>query len=342
MNFDMLDIFGISHLIEYGKEKLGFCPEKEQAQEKTVYHSEQITPKKYSFRPKTLEEYIGQENAKEKIRLNVQKIMTMKPVHTIISGNRGCGKSSLAYIIGKMTGMEMMTYVGGSFTMDNLLQFLEKNNQSKEPLILFCDEIHGLDKSIAEFMYPILEDFLLPIGNKQVRPFCFIGATTNPEILQKKFAPLIDRCGNIINLTNYKAENIKDILHQYNQQTHQISISNDIYDLISVNTRFNPRTSLAMLDDYAICGDIERVLKSNQIISNSLNINDLIILKHLAEINKPIGIETLAIITQQTKQTYQELQEPFILQQGYISRTSKGRIITEKGKLFLQGLKNEN
>ena len=333
---DILDIFGITSLLD--NVKTIFVPIKE---EKKEYHSNQITPKKYSFRPQRLDEYIGQENAKEKIRLNVQKILTMKPVHTIISGTRGHGKSTLAYIIGNMVGMEIMTYVGGSFTIENLNQFLEKNNQSKEPIILFIDEIHGLDKSVAEFMYPILEDFLLPIGNIKVRPFCFIGATTNPEILQKKFAPLIDRCGNIVNLEHYQAKDIKEILHQYNLQTHKISVSNEVYDLISVNTRYNPRTSLAMFDDYVICKDIERVLKSNQIILNSLNTNDIIILKHLAEINKPIGVETLAIITQQTKQTYQELQEPFILQQGYISRTARGRVITDKGKLFLQGLNNE-
>jgi len=338
MDFDFYDVLGISTLLDWGKEKLGIERYQEK-EEKQVYHSEQIAPKRYSFRPENLEQFMGNENAKEKIRLNVQKILTMKPVHTIISGTRGHGKSTIAGIISKMTNMQMMTYVGGSFTMGNLQDFLIKNSKSLQPLILFIDEIHGLDKSVAEFMYPILESFILPIGNQTIRPFCMIGATTNPEILQKKFAPLLDRCGNIVNLEHYKAENIKEIVHQYNLQTHQISVSNEVYDLISVNSRFNPRTSIAMFDDYVICKDMDRILKSNQIVKNSLTTKDIIILKHLSEINKPVGVEVLAIITQQTKQTYQEIQESFLIAEGYISRTAKGRCITEKGRLFLEELK---
>ena len=76
-----------------------------------------------------------------------------------------------------------------------------------------------------------------------------------------------------------------------------------------------------------------------QIIKNSLTVKDIIILKHLIEINKPVGVEVLAILTQQTKQTYMELQEPFLIQQGFISRTARGRLATEKAKIFLQELK---
>ena len=328
---------GIAYVMETLRDKY-FA---EKAEEKKEYHADQISPKKYSYRPSDLENFVGQDNSKEKIRLNVQKILTMKPVHTIISGTRGHGKTTLAYIIGKMVGMEMETYVGGSFTMDNLRDFLIKAGKSQKNMILFIDEVHGLDKSIAEFLLPVLEDFRLPIGNNmKIREFCLIGATTNPEILQKKFAPLIDRCGNIIDLEHYKAIDIKTILAQYNEKTHQISVPNEVYDLISTNTRFNPRTSLSMFDDYVICRDIDRVLKSNQIVKNSLTTKDILILSHLAEIGKPVGLETLAIISQQTKQTYMELQEPFLIQQGYLSRLSKGRVVTEKGKLLLQGLEN--
>jgi len=334
---DFFDIIGITQLIEYGKEKLGICPEK--VEEKKIYHSEQITPKKYSFRPRTLEEYIGQENAKELIKINLKKIETMKPVHLIISGAKGTGKSTLAYIVANYLKMNIMTYVAGSFTIINLMQFVEKNNKSEQPMILFVDEIHSLDKSVGEFMYILLEQFILPIGNVDVRPFIFIGCTTDLNILQKKLAPMIDRCQSI-NLEHYSSNDIKQILHQYNIQTHQIPITDEEYNTLSSSCRYTPRIALSLFDDFVIVRNIEKVLKAHQIIKNSLTTNDIIILKHLAEIKKPTGVEVLSIITQQTKQDYMTLQEPFLIMEKYISRTSRGRIITNSGIELLQGLDN--
>jgi len=327
--FDVFDVLGITQLMSWGKEVLGI---------KSKYASNQITPKKYSFRPRNLEEYIGQENAKELINLNIQKILTIKPVHFIISGSAGHGKSTLAYIIANMTKFKIHTYIGGSFTMENLQDFLVKNADG-EPNILFIDEIHGLPKELAEFLYPLVEDFILPLGNIKVRPFIFIGATTDKNILLKRFNPLVDRCGCQINLSHYKAEDIKRILKQYNDQIYQVNIEEEIYNILSVNTRYNPRISIALFDDYMICQDIQKVLKAHRIIKNSLTTDDILIMEHLLEINKPVGVETLAIIIQQTKQDYQTLIEPFLIQQGYLSRTARGRVITEKSKKLLQEIK---
>lgn len=330
--FDIFDVLGITQLMDWGKEKLGIKSKEE------VYHSEQITPKKYSFRPQNLEQYIGQERAKELIKINLEKIRTIKPVHFIISGSKGTGKSTLAYIIAKELGLEIDTYVAGSFTMENLREFLIKNAESKNVRILFVDEIHGLEKSLGEFMYPLLEDFLLPIGNMTVRPFIFIGATTDKNILQKRLAPMIDRCQANINLERYNSQNIKDILKQYNDQLYQKNIDEYIYNLLSKNTRYTPRIAIALFEDFIVCKDIKKVLNAHQIIKNSLDTNDVIVLNHLAEINKPIGVEVMAIITQQTKADFMILQEPFLISEGYISRTSRGRIITEKGKQLLREL----
>jgi Holliday junction DNA helicase RuvB len=330
---DFTDILGISQLLEWGKEKLGI-----KTKDKEEYHSEQIKPKIYSFRPKTLIQYIGQERAKELININLQKIRTIKPVHFIISGSKGTGKSTLAYIIANELDFEISTYVAGSFTQENLIKFLSKNQDAQKPQILFVDEIHGLDKSIGEFMYPLLEDFLLPVGNVKVRPFIFIGATTDKNILQKRLAPMIDRCQSI-NLEHYSAEDIKSILKQYNEQLYQLNVEEEVYDLLSANTRYTPRISINYFDDFVICKDINKVLSAHQVIKNSLTTNDIIVLEHLAEINKPIGLEVLSIITQQTKQDYMTLQEPFLIMEKYISRMSRGRIITDKGKLLLQEIK---
>lgn len=328
MDLDFLDILGIGSIVEDIREK--FSPKKED------YKSDQISPRKYSFRPRTLSEYIGQERAKELINLNIQKILSIKPVHIIISGTRGHGKSTLAYIIAKQLNFNIFTYIGGSFTKENLIDFLVKSYESEVPAILFIDEVHGLLKELAEYMYPLLEDFLLPEGGKKVRPFIFIGATTDKNILLKKFSPLVDRCGCQINLEHYLDIDIKAILKQYNHQLYQKNIKEEVYDTLSTNTRFNPRTSIAMFEDFLICEDIQKVLNAHRIVKDSLTTDDIIILSHLAEIQKPVGVETLAIITQSTKQDYLTLCEPFLLQQGYLTRTARGRLITEKGLLLLK------
>lgn len=331
---DFYDVLGITQLINWGKEKLEALIKKEPQS----YHSEQIKPKTYSFRPRNLIEYIGQDRAKELININLQKIREIKFVHFIISGSKGTGKSTLAYIIANELGYEISTYVAGSFTQENLKQFLIKNADTKKIQILFVDEIHGLDKSLGEFMYPILEDFLLPLGNLKVKPFIFIGATTDKNILQKRLAPMIDRCQSI-NLEHYTADDIKAILKQYNDQLYQLNITEEVYDLLSVNTRYTPRIAINYFDDLVICKDMNRVLSAHQVIKNSLTTNDIIVLEHLEEINRPVGAEVLAIVTQQTKQDYMTLQEPFLIMEKLISRLSRGRVITDKGKKVLGEIK---
>jgi len=325
-------VLGITTLLE----KIGI-----KSEEKKQYKPDQISSKKYSFRPQTLSEYVGQERAKELVELNLKKIETIKPVHFIINGTRGHGKSTLAYIIAKRLNFRIHTYIGGSFTMENLSTFLQINQDSTIQNILFIDEIHGLEKTVAEFMYPILEDFILPKGNLKLRPFVFIGATTDKNVLMKKFSPFIDRCGAQINLEHYNALDIKTILKQYNAQIYQKNVSEDVYDLLAVNTRFNPRTYLALFDALIVCEDIKKVLSAHRVIKNSLTTDDVLILEHLAEIQKPIGVETLSIIIQQTKQDYITLVEPFLLQQGYLSRTARGRIITNKGIQILKEINGE-
>jgi len=327
-----MDILGITQVMEMFNKT--FINKKEE------YHSEQIKPKTYSFRPQNLEQYIGQERAKELININLQKIREIKPVHFIISGSKGTGKSTLAYIIANELDFEISTYVAGSFTQENLIQFLVKNqDDNTKNHILFVDEIHGLDKSLGEFMYPLLEDFLLPVGNMKVKPFIFIGATTDKNILQKRLAPMIDRCQSV-NLEHYSAENIKTILKQYNDQLYQLNILEEDYNTLSINCRYTPRLALSLLDDFIIVKDMNKVLSAHRIIKNSLTTDDLLVLRHLEEINKPVGVEVLAIITQQTKQDFQTLQESFLISEGYESRTGRGRIITEKGRNILKEIGN--
>jgi Holliday junction DNA helicase RuvB len=295
-------------------------------------------PVKFSFRPKTLDEYIGQEKAKDNVRLNLQKIMEIKPVHFLINGTKGHGKTTLANIIGNSLGFKIYYYIGGAFNFETLKDFLYKNEESPLPNILFVDEIHNLPKDVGEFLYPILEDFILPTNNAPLRPFIFIGATTEKSTLLKKFAPLVDRCGCQIQLEHYNADETKTILKQYNAQTYKAEVSEEIYDLLSNNVRFTPRIAISMFDDYMVCKNIDRVLKSRRIIKNGLTDIDIKLLRHMAEIKKPVGEETLAILAQMDRTDYKMLVEPYLCQQEYMSRTNRGRVITNKGIELLNSL----
>ncbi len=332
---DLLDIMGISTIMEsLRRVKQKFFPAAE-------YQPNEITPVKFNYRPQFLSQYIGQQRAKDLVNLTLEKIKTIKPVHIIISGTKGCGKSTLANIIANEIGLGVTYHIGGAFSMKALQNFLIKNQDDKVPNILFIDEIHNLPKAIAEYLYPILEDFILPEGkNIRLAPFIFIGATTEKNILIKKFAPLVDRCGCDIVLEQYTADDIKEILKQYNDKIYQENIEEDAYNVLSKNTRFTPRVALSMFDDLIVCKDLKRVLDAHRIIKDSLTTTDIGVIKHLAEVGKPVGIEALATISGVTREDFQYIIEPFLLQNNYLTRTARGRLITEKGKKLLEELKN--
>ena len=337
--FDSLyDALGITTVIDSLKTKESIIDtDSEIAKEDETYHSEQIEPVKFDYTPQTLDDYIGQDAAKARIRTYIKKVKTIKPVHLVVSGTRGHGKSTIVYIICNMLGVEPDTYVGGSFTIDNLKTFLQKNSEDNKLHVLFLDEIHSLSKEVSEYMLPLLKSFVMPEGNQKVKPFLMMGATTNLEILQNSSAPFLDRC-DLLELDHYNSHDIKTILKNYNDKLYKKNINEEVYDLLSINIRYNPRTTLSAFDDFIIEENIETVLKGRQVIKDGLTTKDLIVLKHLAEIKSPVGNEVLAIITNQTKASYKDLQEPYLLQYGYISRKSRGRVITEKGLKLLSEL----
>lgn len=333
MEFDFFDVCGITTLIDFFKPKKIINETVSIIKEK--YHMSSINPNKFEYTPQTLDEYIGQENAKLRIQTYVKKIQRIKPVHAIINGTRGCGKSTLCYIIANMLEIPIKTYVGGSFSIENLKDFIQRNTNENGTKILFIDEIHALSNEVSEYMLPILQSFIMPEGGEKIKPFIMLGATTNLEILQKTSQPFLDRC-DLITLDNYTPDDIKQILKNYNDQLYKQNIDEDIYNLISHNTRFNPRTTLSLFDDFIIEEDINKIFKGRQIVQDGLTTKDIIVLEHLEEIQKPVGIEVLAVITNQTKESYKNVQEPYLLQMGYISRTSRGRILTNKGQKLLK------
>jgi Holliday junction resolvasome RuvABC ATP-dependent DNA helicase subunit len=177
----------------------------------------------------------------------------------------------------------------------------------------------------------VLEDFILPNGeNRKLKPFLFIGATTEKATLLKKFSPLVDRCGAQINLCSYKKEDLIEILRQYNNNVYSVKIENEIYEIIAKNCRHTPRVAITYFDDYIITKDIKKVLRIHRIVKDSLTDIDFKILSYLNGV-KSAGEEVLSIIAETTKQDYKQLLEPFLLTEGYITRDKTGRKILNKG-----------
>jgi len=347
MSLDTFDFLGI--LSTFGDYLSGKRP--------NIFEEEEVCPKeiepfilkkpeikKYNYRPETLEEYISQENAKSLIRLLIKETLEIgKYRHVLISGTRGHGKTTLARVLCKHLGFELNYFIANSFTKEHLKDFLIKNEKASVPQVLMLDEVHVLKKTGEdavgyEFFYPILEDGVLPNTQVKLKPFILVGATTDLEFLQTKYPAFVDRFLNI-ELVPYTSENIKKILLQYNQVVYQKAISDEDMTLLACNARNNPRTAILLFDLYIASGNVREVLRCNGIIKNGLTDRDITVLEHLAEINKPVGVEALAIIAHTDVASFKCLIEPYILQQGYTSRTSRGRILTLKGQMLLRSLK---
>lgn len=352
---DIWDVLGIA--------TIGFVkrPEAESnsISEQEKFRLGELEPTQEKFRPQTFEQYIGQQRAKEKVTMSLELIikgLQEKPNwlmqnqkeyfnHFIIAGKAGTGKTTLAYIIGNLLNFKVHTYIGGSFTREDLGEFL-KNNLDDKYHVLFIDEIHALKKDIAEFMYPIIEDFVIGEDRKKIKPFILIGATTELYQLEKTVKPFLDRCGGTpIILENYTPEDIEKMLRQYNDKSFKKNVPDEVYKTLSQNTRYVPRISIARFKEYISCDNIDKVLRANRVIKNGLTDRDIKVLELLNETknkkgdNVPVGMETLAIISGTDKMEYKETIEPFLLSEGYAIRTSRGRLISEKGRKLLAELK---
>lgn len=311
---------------------------KDETNKNSAYIQQSLMPTKFMYRPQTFDEYISQDKAKDKAKLTIELINKGFPRHFLLMGNAGFGKTTLAGIISKELGFNFNVYVGSNFTIDTLHDFLAKQQDTIRPNVLFIDEIAELKKDVLTYMLPVMEDFKL--NGTDLRKFILIGATTDTYVISKRCQPFLDRIHAKIYLESYTAEDIKKLLLQYNNQIHKANVSLEDYDIISRNVRYTPRLAISLFDYFIACGDLNKVLKMNRIIKDGLDDIDVKILIQLNNTNgKAVGEETLAIIGNMTKAEYKELREPYLMRMGLLSRSNRGRILTETGKLFLQDIK---
>lgn len=303
-----------------------------------------------SLRPQKISQYIGQDKVKEKLSIFIEAAkMRNEPLdHVLLSGPPGLGKTTMANIISNEMGVNIRITSGPAIERPGDLAAILTNLNEND--VLFIDEIHRLNKSVEEIMYPAMEDYALDIiigkgpSARSIRldlaKFTLIGATTRAGLLT---SPLRDRFGVICNLDYYKTEDLKQIILR-SAGILNVEIDDEGADEIARRSRGTPRIANRLLKrvrDYAIVKgkgkiDIEtadKALKMLEIDGIGLDRLDRKILNTIIDYYKggPVGVETLAASIGEEKSTIEDVYEPYLLQIGFISRTPRGRIVTEKG-----------
>lgn len=303
-----------------------------------------------SLRPQRMNQYIGQEKVKELMTIFIQsaKLRNQPLDHVLLSGPPGLGKTTLANIISNEMGVNMRVTSGPAIERPGDLAAILTNLNEND--VLFIDEIHRLNKNVEEIMYPALEDFALDIiigkgpSARSIRldlpKFTLIGATTRSGMLA---SPLRDRFGVISNLDFYNTKDLKEIIIRSAKILDVVIDEKGAHEIAS-RSRGTPRIANRLLKrvrDYAVVkknGEIDidtadEALKMLEIDAKGLDKLDRKILSTIIEFYKggPVGLDTLAASIGEEKGTIEDVYEPYLMQIGYLSRTPRGRIVTELG-----------
>lgn len=302
-----------------------------------------------SLRPQMLSQYIGQMTAKENLSIFIEaaKLRNEPLDHVLLYGPPGLGKTTMASIIANEMGVDFRTTSGPAIEKAGDLAAILSSLEVGD--ILFIDEIHRLPRAVEEILYPAMEDFGLDIvigtgpTARSVRldlpPFTLIGATTRAGLLS---APLRDRFGVLSRLEYYDVEDLREIVER-TATVFDVSIGRTAALEVARRSRGTPRIANRLLKRVR---DISQVKGEDQISLETTkqalvmlqvdkigldHIDHMLLLSILDSFQGgPVGLDTLAATIGEESQTIEDVYEPFLLQKGFIRRSPRGRIATEK------------
>ena len=301
------------------------------------------------LRPKTLDQFLGQEKAKKNLSIFIQAAKTRNEAldHIFLVSPPGLGKTTLATVIANEMGTDFKSVTAPVLDKPKDLAGILMNMQPSG--ILFIDEIHRLKPQLEEMLYVAMEDFRIDwvlgqgISARTTRiplnRFTIIGATTQAG---KVSSPLYTRFGITIRMELYPVEELELIVKRSSRLLN-IRLSDDAVNRIASCSRGTPRIAnrlIRRVRDYAVVKGSEEVtadivseaMEKFDIDKNGLEVQDIRILKNLIMLYNggPVGAETLAISVGESAQTLEDFFEPYLIQCGYLQRTSRGRVATTK------------
>ncbi len=301
-----------------------------------------------TLRPKRLDEYIGQAQVKERLKIFIQAASERREAldHALFLGPPGLGKTTLAYIIANELGVNIHSTSGPILERPGDLAAILTNLENRD--VLFIDEIHRMNRTVEEVLYPAMEDFKLDLLIGQgpsartvkldLPKFTLVGATTRVGLLT---SPLRDRFGVVARLDYYSSEELSTIVKR-SAQILGVSITDKGAFEIARRCRGTPRIANRMLRrvrDYAqvradgtISDEVaDKALLMLDVDHKGFDHMDRKILSTIIEKfgGGPVGVETISSAISEEKETIEDVYEPYLIQCGFINRTQRGRCATE-------------
>jgi Holliday junction DNA helicase RuvB len=304
-----------------------------------------------SLRPRSLEEFVGQERVKEQLAIALEAAKGRGEAldHVLLAGPPGLGKTSLAHIVRLELGVGLRSVAGPALErkgdMAAILTSLEERD------VLFVDEIHRLNRAVEEILYPALEDFRLDIIVGQgpaartltldLPPFTLVGATTRTGLLT---TPLRDRFGMTYRLEHYEADELARIVRR-SARILDVEVADEAAEEIARRARGTPRVANRILrrvrdvaevrHDGAVTLEVAReALELLEVDAHGLERVDRELLGAVVQKfdGGPVGLSTLAVALGEEPDTIEDVYEPYLLQLGLIQRTPRGRVVTKLGR----------